>query len=55
MVSTIKVGKVKVITQPHNNEKVVCWITNMLYVFKLANIFVAPKISSCQPQTFPLT
>lgn len=50
VVSTVNVDKV--ITQPHNNERVVCGMTNMLYVPKLTNIFVAPKISSYQPQTF---
>ena len=53
VVSTVNVDKV--ITQPYNNERVVCGITNMLYVPKFTNVFVASKISSCQPQTFPST
>ena len=38
-VSAIGVGKVKVITQPHNGESVVCWMTDVLYVPKLTNNF----------------
>ena len=55
VVTTIKVGKVKIITQTHDNKRVICWMTDMLYVPKLTNIFVAPKISLCQAQTFPST
>ena len=36
-VSAIGVGKVKVITQLHNGKRVVCWMTNVLYVPKLTN------------------
>ena len=36
-VSAIGVGKVKVITQLHNDKRVVCWMTNVLYVPKLTN------------------
>ena len=36
-VSAIGVGKVKVTTQLHNGERVVCWMTDVLYVPKLTN------------------
>ena len=36
-VSGIGVGKVKVITQLHNGDRVVCWMTDVLYVPKLTN------------------
>ena len=36
-VSAIGVGKVKVITQLHNGDRVICWMTNVLYVPKLTN------------------
>ena len=36
-VSANGVGKVKVTTQLHNGERVVCWMTDVLYVPKLTN------------------
>ena len=36
-VSAVGIGKVKVITQLHNGERVVCWMTDVLYVPKLTN------------------
>ena len=36
-VSVIGIGKVKVFTQLHNGERVVCWMTDVLYVPKLIN------------------
>ena len=37
-VSAIGVGMFKVITQPHNSE-IVFWMTDVLYVLKLNNLF----------------
>ena len=36
-VSAVGVGKVKVITQLYNGERVVCWMTDVLHVPKLTN------------------
>ena len=36
-VSAIGVGEVKITTQLHNGERVVCWMTDVLYVPKLTN------------------
>ena len=36
-VSAIGVGKVKVITQLHNGERVICWMTDVLYIPMLTN------------------
>ena len=36
-ISAIGVGKNEVITQLHNGERVVCWMTDVLYVPKLTN------------------
>ena len=45
-VSAIGVCKVKVTTQLHNGERVVCWMTDVLHVPKLINNFIVHAATS---------
>ena len=51
MVSTIGIGKVKVTTQLHNGERVVCWMTDVLYVPKLTNNLFSVHVATSKGNT----
>ena len=52
-VSAIGVGKVKVITQLHNGERVDCWMTDVLYVPKLTNNLFSVHAATSRGNTVP--
>ena len=50
-VSAVGIGKVKVITQLHNGERVVCWMTDVLYVPKLTNNLFSVNAATAKGNT----
>ena len=50
-VSAVGIGKVKVITQLHNGERVVCWMTDVLYVPKLTNNLFSVNAAAAKGNT----